>query len=202
MAHPTYETLIDYVEHRLPDVEKARLKKHLASPCQRCATQIAHLRAIWEAAEGDRTSAPPADVLHQAVAAFQQRSASPSRTLLRVLAELQFDSRLQLSPMASRGIARTQQMLFATQQVDIDLHITPDHGYYNLIGQILDREDEDELYTAFVCLQHETGKLLSATEADRLGQFTFRQIPPGVYNLIIDLDNQEVTVDGLNIGNN
>ncbi len=197
MNHLTYETLLSYIENQLPGDERARTEEHLSQPCQQCNSKVAQMRLVLDAIAADTTVTPPPGVMQQAIAAYQERAASVHRPLLRVLAELLFDSRLQLSPMASRGAAHTRQMLFATQQVDIDLNITPERSDHNLVGQILDREQTNEYPAAFVSLQNETGTLLRSMETDSLGQFTFRQIPPGVYDLVIDLGSQEVAITGL-----
>lgn len=201
MSHPNYENLINYIEDQLPEAEQARIDDHLSRACQQCTNKIAQLRMVLAAVAEDTTVAPPPDILHRAIAAYQDRPATEHRPLLRVLAELLFDSRLQLAPMAVRGAANTRQMLFATQQVDIDLNITPEHREHNLVGQILDREQADECLGAFVSLQNESGTLQRSMEADSLGQFMFKQIPPGVYDLVIDLGSQEVAIIGLEFGN-
>jgi hypothetical protein len=201
MNHPTYETLISHIENQLPDSDRARVEDHLSQPCQQCSDRIAQLRLVLGAAEADTTIAPSPNVLRRAMAAYRERLVAAQRPFLSVLAELLFDSHLQLSPMASRGAARTRQMLFATQQVDIDLNITPEHREHNLAGQILDREQADKYPAAFVSLQNETGTVQRSVEADSLGQFTFKQIPPGVYDLTIDLGSQEVAITGLEFSN-
>lgn len=202
MIHPNHETLINYVEDQLSEADQASTEAHLSRPCQECTNKVVQLRMVLDAARKDRTSAPPPGVLDRAVAAFKERAAIAPRQLLRVLAELLFDSRLQLSPMGSRGAARTRQMLFTTHQIDIDLSITPERRDHNLAGQILDREQTDELSSvAFVSLQNEAGTLLRSIETDPFGQFTFKQIPPGVYDLVIDLGSQEVAVTGLELSN-
>jgi hypothetical protein len=201
MNHPTYETLISHIENQLPDDARAKIEDHLSQPCPQCNDTIGHLRLVLDAVEADTTAAPPPDVLRRAIATYRERSAVVHRPFLSVLAELLFDSRLQLSPMASRGVARTRQMLFATQQVDIDLNITPEHREHNLVGQILDRERADEYPAAFVSLENDIGTVQRSMEADSLGQFTFKQIPAGIYELVIDLGNQEVAITGLEFGN-
>lgn len=201
MIHPNYETLIKYVEDQLSMSDLTRTEEHLSHPCQECNNKVTQLRIVLEAVKKNKTVAPPSDVLNRAVAAFRDRPATAHRPLLRVLAELLFDSRLQLSPMGSRGAARTRQMLFTTQHVDIDLSITPEHRDHNLLGQILDREQVDAPSGAFVSLQNEIGTLLRSIETDPLGQFTFKQIPPGVYDLVIDLGSQEVAITGLEFSN-
>jgi hypothetical protein len=201
MNHPTYETLISHIENQLPDSDRAKVEEHLSHPCQKCNDKITHLRLVLDAVAADITIAPPVSVLQRAISAYPERQVAAQRPFLSVLAELLFDSRLQLSPMASRGAARTRQMLFATQQVDIDLNITPEHSDYSVVGQILEREQTDAYPEAFVSLQNETGSVQRSIEADSLGQFTFRQIPSGVYDLMIDLGNQEVAITGLNLDN-
>jgi hypothetical protein len=201
MNHPTYETLIDYLESRLPELDQARVAEHLSRPCRQCNNKIEQLHVVLETMAANETVFPPPGVLERAIAAYQERPPVTSGSLLQVLAELVFDSHLQLSPAALRGAAHTHQMLFATQQVDIDLNIMPDHREYNLVGQILDREQANEYLSAFVSLQSEAGTLISGMEVDTLGQFTFRHIPSGVYDLVIDLGGQEVSITGLEFGN-
>ncbi|MBN1310000.1 MAG: hypothetical protein JXB30_01185 [Anaerolineae bacterium] len=203
MVHPTYEILIDYIENELPKAERVKVDDHLSQSCEECNAKLTQLRMVLDSIKEDKTIAPPPDVLRRAIATHAKQPTTPSRSLIQVLAELLFDSQLQLSPMAARGIARTRQMLFTTQQVDIDLHITPEHTDHNLTGQILGREqdDEEQYSTAFVSLQSDTSGTLKGTEADSLGQFTFKQIPPGVYDLVIDLGNQEVAIAGLELIN-
>lgn len=201
MNHPSYETLIDYIEGRLPEIDQARTEDHLSSPCQQCNHKIARLRIVLETMAADRTISPSPEVLNRAIAVYRERSAGALRSPLRVLAELLFDSRLQLSPAAARGAAHTRQMLFAAQNVDIDLNITPEHKEHNLIGQILDREQADEHPSAFVTLQNEDGTLVRGMEVNSLGQFAFRQVPSGVYELVTDLGSQEIAITGLELGN-
>jgi len=201
MNHPTYENLIDYIEGRLSEIDRAQTEDHLSSPCQQCSSTVARLRTVLEAMAADQMTSPSPDVLNRAIALFQEQSAPAARSPLRILAELLFDSRLQLSPAASRGAAHARQMLFATQKVDIDLNITPEHKEHNLAGQILDREQVDEYPSAFVTLQNEAGTLMRGVEVDPLGQFTFRNVPSGVYELVADLGSQEVAITGLELGN-
>lgn len=201
MNHPNYETLINYIEDHLPEAEQAGIDEHLSHSCQECSDKIARLRLVLAAVAEDKNATPPPGVLQRAIAAHREKTASERRPLLRVLAEMLFDSRLQLSPMATRGAAHARQMLFATPQVDIDLSVTPEHQEHHLVGQILDRAQADQYPSAFVSLQNETGSLLRSMETDSLGQFTFRQIPPGTYDLVIDLEDQEVSITGLEFSN-
>jgi len=202
MSHLTYTTLLSYIGNQLPKADRAKIEEHLFShPCPQCGNKLARLRTVLDAVTGDRSVAPPSAVLRRAFDVYQKRPVTSPQPLLQVLAILRFDSRLQLSPMLSRGATKTRQMLFTAQQVDIDLQITPEHGDHNLIGQILGSEQASELPPAFVSLKNDAGQVLKGTETDLLGQFTFRQIPSGIYNLEFELDSQEVAITGLELIN-
>jgi anti-sigma factor RsiW len=199
MEHPDFDTLVQYAGGLLPEAARAEFEAHLAQPCAACTRKLAELRAVLATAAADRTVPPPAAVLQQAVAAFDRRPAP--QPLLRVLATLAFDSRSQLSLAAVRGTSAKRQMLFTTQQVDIDLQISPEKGEHRLVGQILGAEAESagETAAAFVSLNDPSGEALQGTETDAHGQFSFPQVPVGVYDLVFDLAGQEIAITRLEI---
>jgi hypothetical protein len=199
MAHFKYETLLNYLENQLSNEDRSQVDEHTAL-CQRCSRRLTLLQAVLRSTAGDRTVAPPESVLKRAVdIAHGKRDLR--KPWLRVVAALSFDSRLQLSSAAIRGTAHGRQMLFTTKQVDIDLQIKPGRTDSDLIGQILSAQSSGEVLPAFVSLQSNAGTLLRAMETDPLGQFTFRQIPSGNYDLVFDLENQEVAITGLEFEN-
>ena len=202
MTHLTYTILMDYIGNKISDTDRAEVEAHLLSDaCRECSGKADRLRVVLDAVIKDRSYAPPASVLRKAVNIDLKQPVSLAQPFLQMLAKLQFDSRLQLSPMQSRGVAKTRHMLFSTPQLDIDLEITPERGEHNLVGQILDSEQADEPSQAFVSLKSETGEVLQGTETDSLGQFTFQQVPPGIYDLTFDLDSQEVFISSLELVN-
>jgi hypothetical protein len=203
MSHPTYETLLKYIDKQLPETETTLIETHISGPCKVCLNKVNQIRMVVNTATHDQTIAPPSNVLSQAVALFRQKPNAPTRPRLRVLAKLLFDNHIQMPQLAMRGAdpLLTHQLLFSAQQVDIDLQITPEHGDHNLVGQILGSEQTSEPSIAFVYLKSETGEMLKGTETDSLGQFSFRQIPSGVYDLVFDLENQEVAITSLEFSN-
>jgi hypothetical protein len=84
--------------------------------------------------------------------------------------------------------------------MDIDLKISAGRNNHNLFGQVLG-DQTGNAASAFVSLQNNSGQFWKATETDSLGQFVFREIPSGVYDLIFDLETQEIAVHGLEVGN-
>jgi hypothetical protein len=198
MNHPTYATLVDYIEQRLNSADQGAIDAHLALPCVHCEHQLAQLRTLFTAMNTDKTSAPPAEVLKRAVALHKNRAKSLPNPIMRVLATLQFDSRLQLSAAATRGAARrARQVLYSAPQVDIDLKITPELGEHDIVGQVLVSEQADDRSTAFVSLYNEAGESLMDTETDLLGQFALKKVPSGIYNLVFDLGSQEIAINSL-----
>jgi hypothetical protein len=202
MTHLKSDILLNYLENQLSAEERSKAELHLAEPCWHCGRRLALLRTVLHSVAGDRTVAPPPAILKRAVDIGHSRRERPTRSpWMRVIAALSFDSRLQLSAAATRGAKRVRQMLFTTDQVDIDLQVTPGRADNDLIGQMLSSERSGEVTPAFVSLQSRTGELVRATETDTRGQFAFRQVPFGVYDLVFDLENQEVAVTGLELQN-
>jgi len=201
MTHLKYETLLNYLEGQLTLEERKEVDAHFAETCQQCDRRLALLRTVLQTVTGDRTVAPPADVLKQAVDEAKNRKKFPRSNLWnRIVASLSFDSRLQLSSAATRGSGRARQMLFTAEQVDIDLQIKSERNDHELHGQILDANHSGGFLPAFVSLKNDDGQQ-RATETDSLGQFIFRGVSSGTYDLVFDLDDHEIAVTGLELQN-
>jgi len=197
MAHLKYEILLNYLEGQLSVDERNEVDAHIAESCQQCDQRLSLLRTVLQTVDGDHTVAPPADVLKQAIDGIKNRKKESKPKLWnRIVASVSFDSRLQFSSAATRGVARTRQMLFSTEQADIDLQIKPIRNDYEVMGQILNADHSGGFLPAFVSLQNE-GQIQKATETDPMGQFAFHGVSSGTYDLVFDLDDQEIAVTGL-----
>lgn len=202
MTHLTYETLVNYLEERLSVEERSAVDAHLALGCESCGRHLALLHKVFETVNGDHMTPPPASVLKRAIDISLTNPRPPQPAMgQRLIAALSFDSRLQLSSALTRGTSREWHMLFTAQQVDIDLKISTGHETYDMLGQVLGTQQVGDAPFAFVSLQTSTGQFLKVTETDSLGQFAFREISSGVYDLIFDLETQEIAVHGLEVGN-
>lgn len=202
MAHLTYETLLSYTEGQLSTKEKSEANAHLSEPCESCQRRLVLLQTVLRTSADDQTTPPPVSVLKQAVDIPLTHPKNTQPNLwTRLVAALTFDSQLQLSSALTRGATRERQMLFSAEQMDIDLQIKSTRESSDLIGQILGEQRSGAVTSAFVSLQKNTGQLLKATETDSKGQFVFRGIHAGIYDLIFDLENQEVAVMGIEVKN-
>jgi hypothetical protein len=195
MTHIDYETLLDYLEGRSSKEGKGRVEMHLAQPCALCDRRIALLRKVLVSVAGDRALAPPESVLQQAFGIPQHEPIHRPGLLTRLIATLSFDSDLQSSPVLTRGSARERQVLFNTGQVDIDFKIKEEHGDYDLLGQVMGKEAA----FGFASLQN-AAQVYAATELDAHGQFAFRAVRPGKYDLVFEFEDQEIAVNGLKVG--
>ncbi len=223
MTHPSFDTLLEYLEGALSEDERQAVDAHLAGLCPRCSRELARLRKILEAAGSDDSATPPPEVLQRAVAAYRDRrdagshrSPGSHRLPVRILAELLFDSRLNLADAPVRGARPSRQVLYSAGDVDIDLQITPEHTSVSersseeriprsenmlssLVGQVLENEQNTDTAQAFISLEGGQGWLQSA-ETDDHGQFAFRQVPPGTYDLVFNFERREVAIEGLELG--
>lgn len=192
MAHPSFASLLDYVEDSLPREARAAIDEHLAGPCSQCSVELSRIRAALGALANDDTVAPPEETLRRAVAAFRARPAAPPR--VRIAAMLVFDNYRQSSLAVVRGpAARARQLLFTAEGLDIDLQIHFAEGGATLVGQILGGERPS------IVRLHRAGEVIDDVGADSFGRFAFRPVPLGNYDLVIEFDSREVAIVGLEI---
>jgi hypothetical protein len=202
MTHPSFEIFLGYVEETLSPEARREVENHLSLPCRDCERQIAQLRRVAQAIRGDETISPPPQVLNQVMKLYRQHMKEVKPSGVQVIAQLLFDSRLQPSAAMVRGSSQTRRILYSAQQVEIDLQVTPDQGFHNMIGQVLDSSRPEEFTQAFVSMRNnQTGEFMEGKETDLLGQFNFLNIPPGQYDLVFELDTQEVTIRSLDFIN-
>lgn len=201
MEHPSFESLLGYVENTIAGPERQEIGQHLASPCRECSRQVNRLKRVFEAVQTDQTMSPSPKVLKKAFELFKDKEKEKRPSVLSVLAGLIFDSRQQLAPALVRGGPSAKRvLLYSASPVDIDLQITPREGLNNILGQVLVSDHPDQAASAFVSIKDsQTGELVMGVESNPFGQFNLQNIPSGHYDLILELDAQEVTVPSLEI---
>jgi hypothetical protein len=195
--HVPFATLVDYQDRAVSESEQAAIESHLAEPCERCrqnAQRAGELLAVF--AQPDWTVAPPAEVLQRAVSAFTIRPPRPA--LLRVVANLLFDNFRQAPLGAVRGATRSRQLLFSADDVDVDLQITAERQGATLLGQVLSNQSAAFEAVPIVRL-YRRGEVVHAAASDARGQFAFRSIAPGTYDLGVMLLQREVVMEGLEL---
>jgi hypothetical protein len=190
--------LVDWVEGRLPEDEARAVEEQVARADSRTLADVAWLRKFVKATDNAVLESPPREVRDALIARFEAY-ANGQRTpglLKRVLARLTFDS--DLRPAVGLRTAGAQQarrqLVYSAGAFDVVLNLRSRVPDENLVldGQVLPREDQ-ELKPFSVQLLY-GGTELGLTTTDELGSFALRDIPPGVYDIVLSTDEEEISI--------
>ncbi len=197
ITHIPFANLLDYLDQTLPASDRAEVEAHLATPCAECQINLQQARELLHVFTlPDRTVSAPPDVLKRAAALFKPRSILAA--IPEIVASLIFDSFQQTPVAALRGATRTRQLLFSAQDLDIDMQITPERDSATLIGQVLTRTTAT-LQALPVVRLYQAGEVIDTSYSDPLGQFTFRAVPPGRYDVGVWVDPNLVVIKGVEL---
>jgi hypothetical protein len=202
MKCPGFERLIDYLDRRLGGPEADRVAAHLAAGCAECAENRAWYEQVLTITASDDTVEPPQWATKRAFRIFEARRNSP-RLIERIgqaAAKLVFDS---LSRPALAGVRSTEtvsrQLLYRAGDYSIDLQIAPaQHSRADLTGQVL-KEGEAAFHSVAgleVKLSRE-GELIDSTSANHMGEFTIHGVECGRYDLVVEVVEEEIRIEGL-----
>jgi hypothetical protein len=195
MAHPSFENLLNLATGALSSDDRASVEAHVNQPCSHCQ---AHLRKVTELIQimaNDQTVAPPPPVLQRMLAVIKRLAADRPRLPVRLI----FDSWRHAPLAATRSATQAQQLLFAAEGLDIDLHFTPGADNTTVRGQILGGEQPEDRPASLVVLQSGE-EIVALTRTDRHGQFVFQSVPAGTYDLHIELEQNQIAIEGLQLG--
>jgi hypothetical protein len=190
--------LVDWVEGRLPEDEARAVEEQVARADSRTLADVAWLRKFVKATDNAVLESPPREVRDALIARFEAY-ANGQRTpglLKRVLASLTFES--DLRPAVGLRTAGAQQarrqLVYSAGAFDVVLNLRSRVPDENLVldGQVLPREDQ-ELKPFSVQLLY-GGTELGLTTTDELGSFALRDIPPGVYDIVLSTDEEEISI--------
>jgi hypothetical protein len=190
--------LVDWVEGRLPEDEARAVEEQVARADSRTLADVAWLRKFVKATDNAVLESPPREVRDTLIARFEAyANGQPTPGLLRrVRARLNFDS--DLRPAVGLRTAGAQQarrqLVYSAGAFDIALNLRSGVPDKNLVldGQVLPREDQ-ELKPFSVQLLH-GGTQLGLTSTDELGSFALRDIPSGVYDIVLSTDQEEISI--------
>ena len=190
--HISLDQIVDVARGHLPATEQQSIHAHTAS-CVACAAQMARIERLIAVTSADDSEEPPAHVVARAARLMRQRNAAglpvPRR---RVMASMHFDSRRSPIALGARSqSARTRQLMFETEQHNVDLRIKPAGAQWSIWGQVL-----GSVAGGQVMLQ---GPATVHSELNSLSEFSLPPVPPGDYSLLLRLDDLEIEM-ALNIG--
>ena len=203
MAHPSFETLLDFIENRLPQPARQQVLDHLALPCSVCQAEIATIQDMLGLMRDQELSEPSPAAMRRAMRlyrVFHQRPQPGDRG--RLIAHLVFDSRVMRGALAARGLKNERQILFTAEGLDIDLQLSPesDQQSIHLMGQVMTVDDDPAQVQGCPVSLMQEAEVFASVITDELGIFVFRRVRPDDYELSIELPGVEVWIPGLSVG--
>jgi hypothetical protein len=188
--------LLAYAQDELADSEAESIRVHLEK-CGACQWWFDQVQKVRSATAGKNLIEPPDWLLRQGMNLFQRFESEPSDSLAkRVLAFLVVDSFAQEPVLGVRSVtSMSRQMLYRAGDYDIDLSIDikPSHVVAILGQSIPLNQDFTAVSDGDVQLLQGT-RLISATKINELGEFTFDGIPEGIYDMKLQLKDEEIEI--------
>lgn len=196
---PTFAELVDWAEDRLPDDEAQKIANYLETGDEEARKDAAWIRAFLAASESITLDRPPTrvrEVLRRRFESFAEAKRSPG-LFQRIRAILTFDSGNRpavagIRSAATQGMQR--QLIFTTDIAEVALNLQPgaQDKQIEIVGQVFapDRVALEELSIQLLRNDAE----VELTGADELGEFTFKGVPAGEYELIVTAEQFEIVL--------
>lgn len=204
--HIIFEKLVNLttsaVGSEMDEGERAQSMQHVGS-CTLCAKQLEQLEHVVGLMRTDRELDAPRDVIAYAVNSFaRKRNAKAPSLSSRLVAALTFDSRLNLTPafgMRSGGPV-FHQLLYSAEMLDLDLRIAQNENDWIVSGQLLGEIGADGNSASLNLINLDDEHEAAATTANELCEFSLPPVPPGNYQLLVQLAKVEIEIPRLEIG--
>lgn len=196
----SFARLLDWVEGCLPEEEARAVEEQVAAAGSATHADLAWLRTFARLSQNITLEPPPAEVHDKLVERFEGYAEGQSQPefLRRLVATLSLDSGMESALAGVRAVnvqeGSNRQLIYAADVADIALNIysaTRDIRL-NIDGQILPTGDEALGIFSVQILDgvNEHG----ITTTDDLSEFTFQDVLPGVYKMILSNDQVEITI--------
>lgn len=198
MNHLEIQILAHYLGKTLAEDQQRNVEAHL-NTCKHCQQQLNVLRQTHISSSDSGLTAPPADIVRRAQAAFR-RQRNRAKDLVQQVAELHFDS-WQNVAAGMRGALHERQLLYSAGQFDLDMQVTQAEDESALVvrGQVLcvgaESAQLDGIELRLMCTNVAERRVIT----DEFGRFSISDLPEGVYSLQLISDTQDVLVEAIEI---
>jgi len=192
--HISFADLADLAEKRASGAKPTDMPAHL-SDCQACAQQLERVGQVLALMQTDTAVDAPRDVLAYALNVFRRQEKVQPSLLRRIVAALSFDSSSNLAPAfgVRSGQATARQLLYAAEENDIDIRLTPEDEKWIVSGQVLG----EECVGGRIEIEGE-GEVVAADLND-LCEFRLPAVQGGSYRLRLQFGNKEVEIPQLEL---
>jgi hypothetical protein len=194
MRHITNEGLIDYVDGKSSETEKAAVENHLAT-CKDCMELKQELQSLVYRLQEDASFEPPTDLVQWGINLFQPVIRSQAGGVPKFIASLVFDTFDQPMFAGTRRVGiPPRQLLFRAGAVDIDVKIEAmeANDRITLVGQVLSGATKFFDNTPVKLESH--GMVRYSTQTNLVGEFSFDEVPKDTYHLSVDLPEGQITL--------
>lgn len=196
---PTFSKILDWLEDRLPVEEAQDVAEALAVADEETLDDLEWLRNFLQMSQGLVMASLPPEVRAILSRRFAENADQRRRQdfFQRTRASLTFDSGTQLATAGLRsasGQGLQRQLVYSTVIAEVALNILPaaDSQQFHLLGQVFPvAEISADAFS--IHLLHDTIEV-GLTSSDDLGEFAFRDVPEGTYDLILSTDRYEVAI--------
>jgi len=140
----------------------------------------------------DESYDSPPDAIQWSKNIFRTRAVEPKPSIIKkVLAVLRMDLSPNRAAYGERSASASQarQMFFQAGENALDIRISKTEQGFNLHGQILGE--------GFANCTIKLGKF--ETTANKLSEFKLANIPSGIYNLSVQINEKEIVVEDLEL---
>jgi hypothetical protein len=191
MKHYGFAQWVDFTREFIPPEYRRGMEDHLAGGCARCQDTLDFCSRLTNACHRIGSSAVPNELVLRAKAIFPPRSPERPKRVVRIFAELVYDSFLVPSPAGLRSTWQIGwQSLFHAGDCSVDLRVEPELRSLkaSLVGQISNRVMPGTAMND-VPVYLKAGKLVVAeTRSNRFGEFQMDYQQQGRLQLCIYLD--------------
>lgn len=193
--------LVDWVEGRLGTEEAAEVEASLAEGDEDIRSTLLCVQRFLAAAEEVHRVAPPPELRQALLGIFGPSSsrAVGARLVQRIAAVLTSDSWAGVAPVGVRGgtAAPERHLAYSTEATDLVLDISPaPRGRFRIDGQVLPNTAPDTGPDGIFYVQLLADDIEAAiTLCDEVGEFTFDDLAPGTYRLVVGTDQAEIIVE-------
>ncbi len=197
-----FARLADWVEGRLSKQEAQIVEKQVAADTA-MHDNVMWLRAFALISDATVIASPPPEVRDTLVDRFEEYAVGKRGSGLpkRVVAALSFDSDLQPAlGLRTMGILRSQrQFVYSSELADVSINLRsrPYDGRADLYGQIFPLDDTDP--GAFGAQLLDGAIEVATTATNDLGEFSFRAVAPGTYEVLARSDHVEIRLTGVEV---
>lgn len=189
--------MVDLVKGKLSAEEAAEVEAAVSRGDEDTRSTLLCVRQFLAAAGEVNQVVPPPELRQALLGIFRP---SPSRTsrpglIERIAAVLISDSWAGLAPAGVRGetAAAERHLTYSSPATDLVLDVSPaPRGHFRIDGQVLPNTDADGIF----CVQVLSDDIEAAiTLCDDVGEFTFDELAPGTYRIVVSMDLAEIIVE-------